>query len=568
MRRVFLLIGLFLVLILGSALQPGTQDAPTWKGVFSYRAEGPGAVPGGMMSLIEGQAILPVSVARLKNLIDLVLKAPPLAENPSMKNVGDWMNQGVGVDLSVLLPTRAYYWADLKFSLTRDSEELFHLEKGTLSWGATRSGELAYDGAHISEKFSGSGSVPLDPGRDLIDLKLDLRADTPTFQLDMKISHPLTLSGSSEWVGPEQIFNLSLDARKGIFILDGSALGQSIAVVGAPVPLQINDEPAKWGFGYSRTGGYSDLKGTETWRNITDATEAVSYEIYMECQALWSEPMTDKFTFSGDQPGKIEETIKPAVSPEVWADDLSWTIPEIDGAALTVTPEDKKGGQIEVLYQGLPEDNRSFGDKEFEFDWNELKDECTEPKPKTIRFLYSRDERNNPDGDVPNWFYYWLQTRAAQWHRNAIEYDGECLREPGESNYTLEYFLGYGGKEFAKTIYICNLEETQFQFTNPVTLRSVEGIDVFGETVLHEWTHLKNYWDWWGERGYRKAKDRDRDHVPDDREAGYGLDPLLNDTFGLGYRDSEYPAYLQGNTWPIGAADKEDWADPGKQSQP
>ena len=100
---------------------------------------------------------------------------------------------------------------------------------------------------------------------------------------------------------------------------------------------------------------------------------------------------------------------------------------------------------------------------------------------------------------------------------------------------------------------------------NPVTGKATEGIDVFASVVLHEWTHLENYHDWWPE-GYKAAEDSDDDLVPDDREAGYGLDPLNRDTFGLGLRDSEIPAYLQAHTWRSGSANDVDWANPGKQS--
>ena len=70
--------------------------------------------------------------------------------------------------------------------------------------------------------------------------------------------------------------------------------------------------------------------------------------------------------------------------------------------------------------------------------------------------------------------------------------------------------------------------------------------------------------------------DLDRDFIPDDREAELGFDPNSRDTYGMGRRDgdcdcdywddSEITAYQAQESWPVGSADKEDWADPGKQS--
>lgn len=61
-------------------------------------------------------------------------------------------------------------------------------------------------------------------------------------------------------------------------------------------------------------------------------------------------------------------------------------------------------------------------------------------------------------------------------------------------------------------------------------------------------------------------RDGDGNLVPDNRETAYGASPRTKDTLGLGFHDCEIPAYLQEDTWTNGMADKEDWADPGKQS--
>lgn len=40
-------------------------------------------------------------------------------------------------------------------------------------------------------------------------------------------------------------------------------------------------------------------------------------------------------------------------------------------------------------------------------------DGCTVEETKKVLIFYLRDEKNNPQGKYPNWYYYWRQTPAA-----------------------------------------------------------------------------------------------------------------------------------------------------------
>jgi hypothetical protein len=176
--------------------------------------------------------------------------------------------------------------------------------------------------------------------------------------------------------------------------------------------------------------------------------------------------------------------------------------------------------------------------------------------------LFPRDASNNPDGNVPNWFYYWRQTSAAQGRGDRLGYDPACTHAYG-------YYAGLNDPVRAEYIYICRGMQTAMDFRdyNIVTKRRTEGIDVFAVTVTHEWTHLTDFRDWWGQPPtYDAARDKDGDLVPDDREAGYGLDPNLKDTHGNLGRDCELTALRSENNWRVGTANGEDFAHPGKRS--
>lgn len=562
LRRMGLLLLIILVSRSGSPEILAQDEVNVVHGRIRYREVGPSAVPGGVMSLLEGAAA-PVYIARLQNLLTLLLELPQTQDISGMKEAGEWMNKGIPVNLAEMLPISSHYWAELEFDLEGDGAN-FKLASGRLRWGAKRSGNLSYNGAQMNEAFSGQGTYVLDPAKDKIELRFDVFSEPPSQQLLISLRHPLPLNGESSWSGPENIFKISMDAKEGIMSLAGEALGKPLTSVGFPSPLMINDTPFDWGIDLAQSGRHR-LNGIEVWRTISDSEATLDYDLYYECGAAWEEPKEGLMTFDEGDTGTLEVSSYLNVTPFDFGSDLGWTMPEIDGSRRTLDPGDPNGWWfVDSRFEGLPADNNAFGEKELMAEFQTLGDQCKDPPKKELRFLYSREAMNNPDGDVPNWFYYWKQTRAGQGHAAAMEYDPNCTNS--EDRQVLGHYNGYVDPALARTIYICNLGNVDFTGSNMLTSRTFEGIDLFGRIVLHEWTHLENYWDWWGKGGYRAASDRDDDDIPDDREAGYGLSPILQDTLGLGYVDSEYPAYLQDNTWIIGSADKEDWANPGKQS--
>ena len=171
---------------------------------------------------------------------------------------------------------------------------------------------------------------------------------------------------------------------------------------------------------------------------------------------------------------------------------------------------------MRVWYDGpAPERNSEFAVEITRF--GELADRCEAPEPHKIRVFFPHRSYNNPDGSVPNWYYYWLDTPAAQGHESAIIYDGGC------SDYG--YYNGFGDPAEANHIYVCDIFNSGNPSTNPVTGKVSEGIDLFATTILHEWTHLRTVTTGGGRRVQPQdaagnlaptTNDRDADLVRDD----------------------------------------------------
>ncbi|MBI5879726.1 MAG: hypothetical protein HZB53_18935 [Chloroflexi bacterium] len=331
-------------------------------------------------------------------------------------------------------------------------------------------------------------------------------------------------------------------------------------------------------------------------------TETVSWDLTRvnpgECSVTIYEPLPKaQWVFDDNKPGAIKGKLSAVAVPHSLANQIEWTLPAINGSTLTTTPDPPRGPEVQFKYEGLPDKNSEFGSKTIEARIVSSTARCH--TSQSVRLFFGRDASNSPgsnNGKVPNWFYYWKQTSAAQGHTaDAIRYGGGGATNgcgPGD----LGFFNGYANLYAADWIYVCDLKQSDFKSVNglirpPV---SAEGIDVFGVTVLHEWTHLLNFKEWWAwpdqpaeyrpthfndnegpcllpllQRPAPPARykyDCDADHIPDVFEGNLGMNPQLWDTCGIGMSDNECVAAKAEARWRIGSANKEDWACPGKQA--
>ena len=274
--------------------------------------------------------------------------------------------------------------------------------------------------------------------------------------------------------------------------------------------------------------------------------------------------------------------------PERYADSVEWTIPEIEGSNRTFIPASTsltpKGRKLAVVYKGLPEDNNEFGPKTVKAT---LKvDSCRLEETREVQFFYPRDEKNNPEGKYPNWFYYWKQTPAARPFGQNVRIEYQCAGIPagkckcdrrgviGQYN---PYYSGY------KTINICNLktntwDSDTFWVQLPSVKRSKPStlseqhflaytyIDTFAVDVMHEFTHFNNFHTFWPD-GWKEDQDRDQDDIPDRLEPEMGFDPTKKQTYWQGFDlngDEEFLTLESTFDYQTGTFDEYDWAKPGK----
>ncbi len=320
-----------------------------------------------------------------------------------------------------------------------------------------------------------------------------------------------------------------------------------------------------------------------------------------------------KYLFSSGNPGKVTieaEAVAEADFPPELLEEITWSAPEKTGSHVTYEPETRKGKKIKITYEGLPEKNSDFGPTAITASVN-VGSKCGVASDKReVLLFFPRDEKNNPAGDVPNYYYYWLQTPAGfgQVNKQDVFFKNREL-ECGEN----PKWLGYHprdtklsvpsdpmsqpllvGKDF---IYLCDFHKydngyaghpsTNFYMEGLLnTTLSWEGIDTFAVMVRHEATHKKHWQDWWNPTGgYPKGgfydannnkqrdaseamRDRDEDFIPDSKEPPLSYDPTENNTFsvpGDQMFDEHHLTYDFAEKWAKGSADKKDWAKPGKQ---
>lgn len=303
-------------------------------------------------------------------------------------------------------------------------------------------------------------------------------------------------------------------------------------------------------------------------------------------------PADERMIFSSANPGelKIEAEVGELelITPEQEAR-ITWSAPTKEGSQLVYEPSTRTGKKMTITYTGLPKNNSDFGPTTITATLPE-EGSCDAISSSTqVKLFFSRDESNNPDGTVPNWFYYWSQTSAKV---GPAQYGGLAGQCGGSSRNARDGIIGYYRYIHRDNVYyICDLRRLpdDFKFTavqiktkSPLTIGDVTtyGIDTFAIASHHENGHYKHFKDWWFQFEPNPIRpsgdhmmgsyDADGDFIPDTEEIARGLDP--NDKYTLKQYDSsidvddeEYITWLDEGEWEVGKADSQDWSKPGKQ---
>ncbi|OHD66753.1 MAG: hypothetical protein A2176_11010 [Spirochaetes bacterium RBG_13_51_14] len=341
---------------------------------------------------------------------------------------------------------------------------------------------------------------------------------------------------------------------------------------------------------FVKAGGFRE---TFQWRypqpNVKpweDRQVTVAVEIGKACDAkLYIVSPTknmNRFCYNNAKPGELKLYLKAKVTPAKYEKDIKWTIPDIKDVTCTKTPDPPVGPKVTVVYRNLPKKNSEFGKKTIVAKLDVSG--CKAMDEVDIKIFFPRDAKNNPDGKDPNWFYYWVQTAAATLGSKA-RYDGfKCKQEGGLGVDMLGY---YPPVSLPDHYYICDLvnasgTEMKFKanmwkfkagvgFQNNIV--TTTGIDTFYLVSLHEAEHYMHLRTWWlnVDKFKRRQDDNDKDDIPDKKEKNFTkngirlFDPTKKQTYP-GIDDEElYTELMSHEKLKAGAADKEDWAYPGKQ---
>lgn len=262
---------------------------------------------------------------------------------------------------------------------------------------------------------------------------------------------------------------------------------------------------------------------------------------------------------------------------EIADSQLTWTAEQIGSPTrLTTIPDSGRGHQMQFRYDALPDRNDDFGPKRIEVSLKSGSCDCA--RERTIRAFFVADDTKELDSPVPNWFRYWSQTDAMSNEVRALKPEYRAFIPSDPTSTASEAVAARWDGETEKMLFSEKAARTCLnpsgpEMTVPTSRAQTTGIDCFGELVLHEWQHRKDFIDWWGSpRGPHAvskiewlARDFDLDLVPnavEDQTPGCSstdrrscpLRPRPDLT------DGEMNAYWTGWSWPIGKANRQDWS--------
>ncbi len=578
-----------------------TDEPPTLWGSIRYSERGPGATYDGIANTFIMSSYAPVMATRAAGAMQLVVE---LLQNPAVA-------EAIGTDMGSVTdeirrtlpaakpPIKASYDALISFQLEAGRDgKTYRLKSGTISWSTRNFTRLSAGDITMVDDFQGSGTEELDPATDVIDLTFEPRDDGSIgWTLNVDVTHTYLTDGTSSWTTPIATISMVKTGPK-LEVSGTTAVGP---VPIPPMPEDLLADMTKT-VGYVATGTVpligDQILHREIWTNIVEGTQMVTLEVRGDCSPVIVRPDPPRLVFDEANPAAIRDTavLQGLLSVEQGA---QWQFPDVPFDT-EYEPGDMQGPRLDFTWRGLPKRNEDFGEYAIEVEYTDpaIAGMCGPVRPLYVDVFFPIAAKNNPDGDVPNWFYYWMQTSA----RNGIS-DVEVVecatREAGE------YETG------DKLVKLCDPQTYQPQ------VRMADGapiayIDGFAVTLIHEDRHRRNFREWWtnpdaydglwehcvdldhdgrDEQRPECKMDTDRDLIPDAVEPlqtapdGHNLGLVVGSKYSCvldyvfeelgdkapqalvsaGIDDEECTAYWEETRWEVGAARTEDWASPGSQ---
>lgn len=372
------------------------------------------------------------------------------------------------------------------------------------------------------------------------------------------------------------------------------APGVSMDCAGHTTPHEMNNVCTGGNFTVDVSGGKVGVLGRIVGKTMTirfDANNPNDPELIGEIMEFAGGEMTldvvspgagQQLAYGPDDPGVVELSLEARVTPSQYANDVDWTIPEIEGSK--ATSSGTRGQQVTVRYAGLPAKSAAFGKKTVTA--RLAVGPCKAEESRDFLVFFPRDATNHPGpAGTPNWFHYWSQTSARVGPAKFGGSSGKCA-SGGDYGKLMGY---YRNQIFDTAYYLCDLKSfgPDFAFQSVKwdgalpDNRQLTGIDTFAVASRHENAHYEHFTQWWklhqtadkfedtNQNGIKDASeallDKDGDEVPDSLEPQHGMDPAKRETLGAGVPDEELLCWKAEAAWKEGSANAEDWAAPGKQ---
>jgi hypothetical protein len=224
------------------------------------------------------------------------------------------------------------------------------------------------------------------------------------------------------------------------------------------------------------------------------------------------------------QRGRLTLLTEAIVRPESDAKIVQWEAPAIGTAKPVITTAVRPGGvsAATIVYQGLPEQNSSFGDKQLKAT---IQDRTAE---KPFQVFFERDGTDSPQNQgksklEPNWYVYWKQGPVPELDRFVFSHDPTMA-----AGYSVNDSKLYITQEGPGVIPAIDTRLTTSREAHSYHLKreKCEGIRAVAAIVRHELKHKELH--------ETKGDDYDADRVPDSVETSSPspyLDPFQPNTY-------------------------------------
>ena len=306
------------------------------------------------------------------------------------------------------------------------------------------------------------------------------------------------------------------------------------------------------------------------------------------------------FTFDAGNPGRaiLELRTRATVAGRDVSREIRWTMERTDDLT-TLSPLEATGAEASFTYDKLPSRNSSFGPKRVTMQVQADGCDCT--RTETVRLFFAPLATNHPGitelEGAANFFYYWLQSAAAEGlDKSVFRYRDVLADVNGSVGAVIGRFVPADGRVYVSRALLSAGCRGAPRAGTRTPGPGNTGIDCFAETLRHELQHRTDYQTWWP-NGYADpsvstawdliptlvsalANDADGDKVPASVEASLaGCRDAFSTSEAERARnirsctqrpfddvlDLEINAYYAGWKWQRGRADKEDWSCGGKQ---